>query len=820
MRRRTIKQYELGKKLGAGGSGTVYLAQDTRLMRPVVLKLLKRSHSTVEEMRETVLREARLASAIEHPNVCAIYEAGEYDEGAYIVMQYVPGQSLDKLIARGPAGLPLVLSVGIQIADGLAAAHQLDILHRDLKPANIMLTEGGQVKILDFGMALRPPQTGPQAAASSPENAGASVSLTSSDMQGGTLAYMAPEQFVTGASSAQSDIFALGVLLYELASGQHPFYRPDIDEMLCVRAIQFVDPPPLAQVRPEVPPELSNAIQQCLEKTPAARYAAASEVREALKTIMKLLRFETGIVPGEAGAALPISAPEQERRNAGLLSLLAERFRESPGGVEQQNTVLVLPLVNLGGAGDVPLYGAALADAIAARLARVPSLIVRPTSSLLGAPVQQMDPLALGEKLLARFVLTGNFLRSDKGFDLNWQLLDVTGRSVRAGGAVRVPSFDLVAVQNEIGGEVLRAIIGQGGLGAEQDRSLRSTPLGETPSEEYLQARAVLSSFMARTGSMDDLDKARALFESVVAQDPVFAPGWSGLGIAHLQYVRHGFGGQAHLVMARKDFDKALQLDPASVEANLYRVFMLLARGEKEAARNGMEHLLRMADNDWNVHLVAGILLRVDGIYDAAQQQFHRSLQLDPSNAPTIYNHRARVYHYQNQLALAAEELEKGLALAPKHPLLRTSLGYQQMRMGQTHAAIATLEEVLQDDPKMRMAFPTLALCYAQAGERNKAAALIQDEVLVAAEADGEMAYRLATYFAAEPDATEALHWLRRAIYLGNENFPWFSINPAWGLLRDNPDFQRILRDLKRRHHANQRVWDKLLADLHPGSTP
>src|SRR5450432_2220378 len=152
---RTVEHYELDRKLGAGGSGIVYLANDTLLMRPVVLKILKRGALSLEQMRTTVLREARLASAIEHPNVCAIYEVDEAAEEAFIVMQYVPGQSLDKVIGAGPASLQLVLSVGIQIADGLSAAHQLSIFHRDLKPANVMLTDGGLVKILDFGLARR-----------------------------------------------------------------------------------------------------------------------------------------------------------------------------------------------------------------------------------------------------------------------------------------------------------------------------------------------------------------------------------------------------------------------------------------------------------------------------------------------------------------------------------------------------------------------------------------------------------------------------------------------------------------------------------------
>jgi tetratricopeptide (TPR) repeat protein len=301
------------------------------------------------------------------------------------------------------------------------------------------------------------------------------------------------------------------------------------------------------------------------------------------------------------------------------------------------------------------------------------------------------------------------------------------------------------------------------------------------------------------------------MFENVTTRDPTFAPAWAGLGITHLQYVRHGFGGHMHVMVARRALDKALELDPGSVEANLYRVYMLLSRGEKESARHGIDHLLQTAANDWNVHLVAGITLRLDGIYDAAMDQFNWSLKLNPSNAPVIYNHRARVYQYQNQLELASEELEKGITLEPRHPLLRTSVAYQHMRQGDMHGAIEILEGVIRDDESMRIAYPTLATCYVQVGERAKAESLIAEDSLAAAEADSEMAYRLATYFAVEGDESEALHWLRRAIYLGNENYPWFSKNPAWNRLREHTDFERILEDLKRSFRRNQKNWTRLL---------
>ncbi len=818
MKKKTIEHYEIVRRLGAGGSGVVYLATDTLLQRPVVLKILRTGLLSAQQLRTTVLREARLASAIEHPNVCAIYEVGESGDEGYIVMQYVPGQSLDQLIARGPASLQLVLSVGIQVADGLQAAHSLGIFHRDLKPQNVMLTDGGLAKILDFGLARR---LRPEDASFDPGKPAlardASVAATYT-ARGGTIRYMAPEQFVTGQSSVQSDVWALGVILYELASGRHPFSRPDAEDFQAIRAIQFSDPPDLSQIIPDISVELKSVITACLEKNPATRYASAAEVREALKTIMKALQIETGSIPGDAAANLPTTGAEAEKRATGFLSMLAERFRESAGDRTTQNSLVVLPFANLGATEVAPLYGFALADAIAARLARIPALVVRPSSTLMSLPIAQMDPLSVGQRLLVSFVLAGSFLRSQQGFDLNWQLLDVGSQSVRSGGAIRVSSLDLIAVQTEISNEVFAALHGLSAgdqIDAPRPGS-RDASLPGPVSEEYLQARALLSSFMVRTGSRADLDRAHSLFTSVTSKDPEFASGWSGLGIAELQYVRHGFGGQIHVMHARRSFDEALKLDPASTEANLYRIYMLLSRGEKESARHGIANLLAGAANDWNVHMVAGIALRGDGMYDDALHQFNRALKLNPANAAILYNHRARVFHYENQIELAGDELAKGLALEPRHPLLRTSSGYQQMRMGNLGAAIEILEGVIRDDELLRIAVPTLALCYVQAGERAQAAALLKDDTLAAAEADSEMAYRLATYFAVEGDSSEALHWLRRAIYLGNENYPWFQKNPAWNNLRTNADFERILEDLKKGFRKNQKTWKRLLEQVPP----
>ena len=817
MKRKIINQYEIIRRLGSGGNGVVYYAHDTRLLRPVVLKMLRRGLASNTQMRETILREARLASAIDHPNVCAIYEVNEFDGQPFIVMQYVPGQTLDKLIKAGPMSLQLALSIAIQTGDGLTEAHRLGILHRDLKPANVMVTEGGLVKILDFGLARRQKAEGTFVPTSTHR-----ANKRSSSTPVGTIAYMAPERFVTGESSEQSDIFAFGIILYEMVTGAHPFFQhadqlplmqSDAAHAQVARAIQYFDPPSPREKRPELSAEFETVILKALAKQPSHRFASVAEMREALRTLMRSINFDTGIIPGDILTVSPAPAGAEQDKKTGFLSMLAERLMSSGRTDAPENSIVVCPFTNLGEISESPFYGFALADAIATKLARIPSLVIRPSSSLLAVPHVSSDPIEAGKQLSVRYVLSGSYLRSEGGFNLNWQLLDVHSNIVRSGGTISIASLDLVAIQNEISDQVFASLRGAGHL-QPSTTVAQNDSLPPALSEEYLQARALLSNFILHLSSRDDLDQARGKFRVVLARAPEFAPAYSGLGLTHLQYVQKGLGDVSNLVEAQRCFERALALDPQLVEANLFRVYTFLAGGEKESARHGVHHLLETADNDFAVHIVAGIVFRLDGLYESALHEFGTALRLNPANAPMVYNHRARIYHYQGQIELALQEINKGLTLEPKHPLLRTSLGYLYFRQSEISKAITTLESVINDDTNLRITYPTLAMCYVVAGQRERATPLITKEILASADADNEMAYRLATYFAADRNSSEALRWLRRSIYLGNENYPWLSKNPAWEGLQSNDDFLKIMSDLKKTYRSNIRRWKRLLPTI------
>ncbi len=808
MRLSQINQYRIEHRLGAGSQGTVYQATDTKLMRSVVLKIVRKDRASDPDIRNKILQEARLASAIQHPNVCAIYEAGEHDNRPYIVMQYVPGQTLQKLLAAGALNVHFSLSIGIQIASGLADAHRLKILHRDLKPANIMITDGGLVKILDFGLAKRRTVT----AGSDVANAGERSTSDAQSSRFGTTAYMAPEQFVTRRSSEQSDIYALGVMLYEMLTGQHPFWVPNANLERLVHAIQFSQPVAPRRIRPDIPEELESVILKAIDKQPANRFTSASELGEALKTLMKTMDFELGVIPGESSAVLPSPAPDTKRR-AGPFSLLVERFL--PKGIEgiPENAIAVLPFQNLGTDDQPRYYGLALADMVATRLAGMSSVIVRPPSAFLSLAGTTTDAIDAARQLKARYGLSGSFVRSDAGFTINWQLSNVADKAVLSGGTVSVPSLDLVRIQGEILDEVVAALHNIGIVQQKRPQAAAAA-VPEHLSEEYLKGRAVLTRFLWSSSQREDLEQAMRAFESVIDGAPDFAAAHVGLGIAHLHSVINGFGGLTHFMSAQRHLENALAIDPDHAEARLNRAYTFLWRGEKENARLDIQYLLKHAGNDGEVLFGAGVIVQLDGLLEESLRLFGMALQANPAGATRVYNRRARIYHYMGQLDLAWHEVEKGLTLEANHLLLRTTQGYLLFREGQYDKAIDVLSRVIADDPGRRLTYPTLAMCYVVTQQPEKAAALITDELLAAAAADCEMAYRLGTYCVVDGNISEALHWLRRAIYLGNENYPWLSRNPVWKDAHGNAEFDRMLAELKGTYRKNQGRWKKFLGAL------
>ena len=797
-----IHQYDLHHELGAGASGVVYRATDTTLDRTVVLKLLRPEAAADDDQRRRVLEEARIASAIDHPNVATIYEVGEYDGRPFIAMPYFAGRTLQEVLDDGRPPLRVLLSVGIQIAEGLAAAHALGIVHRDLKPSNVMLTEAGVVKLLDFGLARRV-----QAAPDLPSVGGDGPAVPST-LHHGTTAFMAPEQFVTLRSTPRSDLFSLGVILYQMATGTHPFTMPSLTKDQLAIVIQNRTPEPPRRLRPDVPEAVEGVILKLLEKQPANRTAHATEVRDALRAVMRSLQMEFGVVPGEASAVLPALAPEKTGPDRpGLFSTIAGLFTSERSEPAPQGSVAVLPFGVPEADGSAS--GLALADAVATRLARNPALVVRPPSALLSVTDRAVSPSEAGRRLSAERVLTGTLLRSLGDLVLTWQLVHVEAGAVEDGGTIAAPAQDAAAAQEALAAELMSRLDDR--LGAAPPAPEAAAPLPD----DYLEARAILTGHALRSNHHDDLDTAQSKLEAVVEANPSFAAAHAGLGVTHLLASRDGAGGQDRLIAAQEHLERALALDPTNTEARLYRSYAVLWQGQKSEARRVVQALLRESPEDADVQIAAALGLMLDGLLDAALDHFQRVLAINPAAAPRAYNGRARLFLYQLRPKEARREIDRGLALAPAHYHLRTTLAFWHTRYGDLAEAVRMLEVLVAENPVPRLAYPTLAIAYVKAGRRDEAAALITDEMRSAAEIDGELAYRLATYYVTRGSKTRATKWLRRAIYLGNENYTWFSTNPAWASLEGDETYQSVLSDLRATYTRNVASWNRVMSNPH-----
>lgn len=761
-----VNQYEIVRRLGAGAHGSVFYAYDTVLLRPAVVKRVRGEAST-----ESTLREARLASAIDHPNVCAVYEVGTVDGDSFIAMQFLPGRPLSSWLERGPLEIRAAAAIGRQLCDGLGAAHALGIVHRDLKPSNVLVTEAGIARILDFGLAQR-----------DGERAGPPF---------GTAGYMAPELFAGEPATPSCDLFALGVLIYLMVTGAHPF--PGIDHAAIARSIQLREPAPVGDHRDGVPHELASTIDRALAKDPSRRFASAAEMGEALDVVLSVIGTPATRVDSSDAAPRPGPA----RRLLGSLT----PWRKHP---RADAAIAVLGFDNRGTEPVPPFYGHALASAIATRLAR--ELVVRSPTSLLASGQPPADAIEAGRQLGVEHVLSGTFARDGDRFRIEWQLLEVGAARVRTGGALDLDTLDLVAVQSEICDDVFATLRADGAGGKPH-----GGPLASDSSEQYLEARALLASAMLRSRSEADLDRSLELLDAALAASPEFAPAHSARGVAQLSRVRNGFAGHDALSAAQDAFSRALQLEPDLSEARLFRVFTFMARGEKESARHAVHSLLERPNPGFDTHIVAAVVLRTDGEYDRALEQLSAALAANPAAAHAAHYHRSRIYIYRGQLDDAGHEIDRGLALVPDHPLLRVAGAYLQMSLGDPDRAVDILEAVIADEPNLHMAYPTLALARLAAGDLDDSNQLLGEPTLATAAADCETAYRVATAFAAAADRDAALAWLRTSIYLGYENHPWVAGNPLWSKIADDPDLTAIRANLRVRHHRNSELWKRLL---------
>jgi eukaryotic-like serine/threonine-protein kinase len=805
----TLGNYKILEKLGEGGQGTVYKAIDSKLGRTVVIKVLPAELTAKEANLKRFEREARLASALDHPNICTIFDLNEIDGHHFIVMQYIEGRNVRQLVNGRPLSLESALSITLQTAEALAAAHSRGIIHRDIKAGNVMVTPTGQVKVLDFGLAKLLDE---DAARTSGIH---HTEITEVGIPYGTATYAAPEQARGDRVDARADIFSTGVLLYEMLAGTWPFRGQTAVEVR--HAVLNDEPQPIAKVRPgRVPAKLQAILDKALAKDPRDRYqkifyladdirsvireigtdsgvddAAAPVVPEHLprNPVTRALRWLTGSLTGEAASAgKSVSRSGESQDN--VMTSLGDRDRKS---------VAILPFKNVGNDREIDFYQFSLADAVITELARVRSLIVRPSSVIVKYQNRQVDPALAGRDLSVDAILTATFLRAGDRLRVTAQLLDVRTSEILWSERIDADASDIIGVQDTIVQRIVEGLRLE--LSPDEKVQLaKAATANAAASEEYMRGRDCLATFIYHTIEREHLDSSIEHFRRAIEIDPDFALAYSALGSSYVNRVLKGLGQAGDHDKAKNAFRKALAIDPKLLEARRHMVFIYLTGGQKQKAREEIEKLVRDNPNDPGVHFVRAVVARLDADYENALRSFDRMVKLDPGERVLASYNRARIYMYQREYDRALQELDEGAALEPEHPMIKVIRARVLFLRGEVDEATATLQQVLQRHPQMDGIRPILAICLSAQGQHTKADEQLTHKVRLVAEADYDISYWLASAYLLQGRQVEALRWLETAIHLGNENYRWFESDPNWTDMHEDSRFVELMNGIKNRH--------------------
>jgi serine/threonine protein kinase/tetratricopeptide (TPR) repeat protein len=805
----TLGNYKILEKLGEGGQGTVYRAIDSKLGRTVVIKVLPAELTAKEANLKRFEREARLASALDHPNICTIFDLNEIHGIHFIAMQYIEGRNVRQLVNGRPLSLESALSIALQTADALTAAHARGIIHRDIKAGNVMVTPTGQVKVLDFGLAKLIDE---EAARTSGIH---HTELTEIGIPYGTATYAAPEQARGDRVDARADIFSTGVLLYEMLTGSWPFKGKTAIDVR--HAVLHDAPAPLAEVRPgRVPPRLHQILDKTLAKDPRNRYQKIGQLADDLRAVVRELGKESipgiddslaPVTPRHMTSANPVSrafrwltgkaTPETASGGSGHRDTAEPD--ESPVtnlGEGERKSVAILPFKNVGNDKETDFYQFSLADAAITELARVRSLIVRPSSVIVKYQNKEIDPSEAGQELGVDAILTATFLRAGDRLRVTAQLLDVRTSEILWSERIDADASDIINVQDIIVKRIVEALRLE--LSPDEEVELaKGATTNAAASEEYLRGRDCLANFIYHTLEQEQLDTAIEHFRRAVEIDPKFALAYSALGSCYINRVLKGLGQAGDHEKAKLAFKKALLLDPRLLEARMQMVIIYLTGGQKQKARAEIEILRDEYPNDPGVQFVRGIVARLDGDYERALRSFERMARLNPSDRVLASYNRARIYIYQAQYETALQELDEGAEIEPDHPMIKVFRARAFSYLGRVDEALQLMLHVLQRHPQMDGVRPMIAICLSSLGQHTKANEQLTHKVRLVAEADYDIAYWLASAYLLQGRQVEALRWLETAISLGNENYPWFESDPNWSDMHQDPRFIALMSRIK-----------------------
>ena len=629
----TVSHYRILGKLGGGGMGVVYEAEDLKLGRHVALKFIPENLAGDPKSLERFEREARAASLLNHPNICTIHGIEDNNGHPFIVMEKLEGESLKQCISGHAIDTEKLLDISLQVADALAASHAKGIVHRDIKPANIFLTPSGQVKVLDFGLAKLVHNVGTDS-----DGAGLDQSLTAVGVIPGTAVYMSPEQARSEEIDFRSDLFSFGVVMYEMSTGKKPFTGKN--SLMTLDAVLHDKPVPPGELNPKVPVELEGIIGKAMEKDRKDRYQSATQMRADLQQLKR--ENESGQMrSGLHSARLRVASKTFGRPGSrwqlwlllGSLALLGTvlaavgayfwKHREV-ANAEQKNAIAVLPLQNMNGDISVDYLRFALADELTNVLSYSRSLEVRPSSVTRKFVELDLDPHKVGLQLHVGRLLTGHFLRQGEQLTVTLEAIDVPNDRLLWQGTATAPVNDSISLQSQLTTQLQQGLLPALGVAAGA-LSTAARPKSQEAYDLYLHSLALPHD----PGPNKD---AIAVLEHVVGEDRNYAPAWEALGQRYYFDSVFGGGGEAMFQRSSSAYERALSLDPNREMAASNLIVNRVERGELGRAYDAATDLVRRRPQSADAHFALSYVLRYAGMQEKAAQECSTARSLDPGN--------------------------------------------------------------------------------------------------------------------------------------------------------------------------------------------
>ncbi|MFN2453124.1 MAG: protein kinase [Pyrinomonadaceae bacterium] len=824
-----LSHYRIVKKIGAGGMGEVYLAQDTRLERKVALKILLAEIAHDEDRVRRFVQEAKAASALNHPNILTVYEVGDFEDSRFIVTEFIKGMTLRERLANEPLALRETLDVAVQIASALNAAHSAGIIHRDIKPENIMLRDDGLVKVLDFGLAkLTEKNQEPTAS----EDETRALVKTIPGVVMGTAAYMSPEQARGKETDARTDIFSLGVVVYEMLSGKQPFAEETASDTIA--AILKSEPAPLAGEG--VPPELKRIVRKALQKSADERYQTVKDFLIDLKTLKRELEFAEEIERSQtpSAKAANVGASNQSENATvlqpaaigtqnslshqpssaeyvvgavrkhrfafiGALVVLLSTigglgfwyFSNATANTKQIESIAVLPFVNESGNADVEYLSDGMTETLISSLSNLPNLNVKPRSSVFRYKGKDTDLQTIARELNVQAILNGRVLQRGDELALSLELVDVSQDKVIWAEPYQRQTSDLLSLQSEVARDVLSKLKIRL-TGADEQKLAKKSTGNVEAYQLYIQGRYEWNKF-----SFDSLKKSIPLFERAIQLDPTYALAYSGLADSYVNLGIDYISAHDTMPQARVAAIRAIALDDSLAEAHTslgsYKMFY-------EWDITGAEEEYRKA-------------IRLDAKYGNARHFYSHCLQFSGREAEAIREMKIAVeleplslvnnselgwaYYLANQHDAAIEQLHKTIKLDPSFSNSYFTLGLVYADKGNYTEAVAALREGQRLSPDWLELQAVLAYTYASAGERGEAEALLTKLLKSAADTYVNPVL-IAGVYVALADNDRAIAWLERGYREKCSWMSWIAIEPQLERLRPDPRFQDLVNRVNR----------------------